>query len=222
MTGQTLLDTMEILFPELQLQPGEAGVSQGLLALNIAQDAFETLLAHEPEIMGSGVTTVVTVANTETTAYPAGLLRVDKLYYQDASGKAIYQLDRIHRAGEQVWPYVWPMNTLSNLTSGKPLQYYTNGTLIYWAPVPDQVYTIRVHGFLAKADITVSGTFLYPDMCMLPLATMAVRIIKTGLEDGPGDISSLAGAVLDPVLAQMRNFNRDGGSPYRYRYHHST
>jgi hypothetical protein len=57
MTGQTLLDTMELLNQELQLQSGEADVVRGLLALNIAQDHFEASAAKRPNIFGSSDST---------------------------------------------------------------------------------------------------------------------------------------------------------------------
>ena len=42
-TGQTVLDLMEVLAPELQLQSAEADVVKGLIVLNRAQSAFEML-----------------------------------------------------------------------------------------------------------------------------------------------------------------------------------
>ena len=77
-SGQDLLDLMELLNQELQLQTGEENVARGLVALNAAQDAFEGLAALRPKILGSRTGTVTTAANTETTAFPSGLLRVDR------------------------------------------------------------------------------------------------------------------------------------------------
>ena len=64
-TGQTLLDLMEVMDRGLQLQSGETGVTQGLLALNAAQDHFESYLSLEPNVMGSSIGTVTTTAVVE-------------------------------------------------------------------------------------------------------------------------------------------------------------
>ena len=78
-TGQTLLDLMEVLDRGLQLQSGQTGVTMGLRAANAAQDYLESLLALQPNNYGSTVGTVTTTADTETTAFPTGLLRLDRL-----------------------------------------------------------------------------------------------------------------------------------------------
>ncbi len=76
MTGQDLLDRMELLNQELQLQSGEVDVTRGLLALNVAQDYFEVLAAGRKNIAGGGtpVSTVSTAAGVESTNYPSGVL----------------------------------------------------------------------------------------------------------------------------------------------------
>ncbi len=43
---------MELVNQELQLQAGEENVTKGLLALNVAQDYFESLAAQRPQILG--------------------------------------------------------------------------------------------------------------------------------------------------------------------------
>ena len=71
-TGQTMLDLMEALDYGLQLQSGESGVTRGLKALNAAQDHLESMLALDPNVVGSTVGTITTSADTETTAAPTG------------------------------------------------------------------------------------------------------------------------------------------------------
>ena len=58
MTGQDLLDRMELVNQELQLQSGEADVTRGLLALNVAQDYLESILALHPGMMSDTTGTV--------------------------------------------------------------------------------------------------------------------------------------------------------------------
>lgn len=223
MTGQTLLDTMELLDQELQLQSGESDVSRGLLALNIAQDHLESVLATYPGIKGDSAGTVVTVASTETTAFPTGLMRLDALYMLDSSGKPEYEMDPIGRTGGHAESRSWPINLLSPLSSpGKPDGYWTNGRLIYWDRTPDQEYTVRWYGLQAASDITAAGTFAYDDIVRLPICTFAVRLLKVGVDDAPGDIDTLAAATFEPVVSALTGFERTGASGLLYTRSHST
>lgn len=223
MTGQSLLDYMEILFPEQQNQSGEADVTRSLLALNIAQDGFEALVAQEPKMLGGAVATLTTTANQEYSTYPAGLLRLDRLQYLDpATLRPAWNLDRIHQPGDQAYPLLWPGNVISTATGGRPLKYWENGSQIYWSPVPSGVYTIRYYGFTAAADITAGGTFAYPDIAAFPIASLAARIIKTGLDDNANDIEGLSKQFLTPTIDTMKKHNRDGAVPLQYRYVHRT
>ena len=78
-TGQTILDLMEGLDASLQLQASESGVTKGLIAANAAQDYLESLLALQPNNYGSTFSTVTTTPDTESTTFPSGLLRLDRL-----------------------------------------------------------------------------------------------------------------------------------------------
>lgn len=222
-TGQTLLDTIELLKPELQLQSGEQDVTRGLVALNRAQDAFESQYAQYPGAKGSGVGTVTTSANTETTTFPSGLLRIDSLWMLDSNGRQQYELDDPSKAGSQTGASIWPWNQyLASSGTGKPVAFYTNGTNIYWNPIPDAVYTIRYYGFTAASDITASGTFAYDDIFILPLATFAVKLISIGLDDKIEDISALSDQVFSPAIDTAQGFNRTGPQRLTYRYRHDT
>ena len=100
-TGQTMLDLMEALDYGLQLQSGESGVTRGLKALNAAQDHLESMLALDPNVVGSTVGTITTSADTETTAAPTGLLRLDRLQYIDPStSRPAWDLDRVGPVGD--------------------------------------------------------------------------------------------------------------------------
>lgn len=224
-TGQDLLNQMEMLFPEAQLQPGEVGVTQGLLALNAAQYYFESLLANEAEAMGDGTGNIVTATNTETTAYPTGVLRIDRLQMLDSvTLKPVYDLDPIRRTGGHVSSGMWPYGVVLSTQqgSGRPGAYYTNARLIYWAPQPDAIYTIRWYGLQAASDITASGTFAYDDRAMLPMATFAVRLVRTGLDDPVENYMALAQDIFTPTIKMMSNFKREEAAGYNYRYNHST
>lgn len=221
MTGQTLLNVMELLNQELQLQTGEADQTRGLLALNVAQDYFESLAAQKKGILGSGVGTVTTSANTETTTYPTGLLRVDRLQLLNSSSKVEAELTKLKRVGGHALNLTWPLNLLTSTSPGKPYAYWTNGSLIYWAPLPDTTYTIRWYGFQAAPDITAAGTFAYPDIVSFPLASFAVKLFKSGLDDPIQDISQIAFESFKSTLDALTNFDRDGASGLEYTRVHT-
>lgn len=221
-TGQSILDLMEVVNQELQLQSGEDDVTKGLVALNAAQDAFEGLAALRPNIFGSDTDTVTTSANTETTTFPTGFLRIDKVQLLDTSSRPVYDLAPVRQVGGHSWSRYWPLSLSSSATTGKPRSYYTNGRNIYWSPLPDATHTLRVYGFKHQTTITAAGTFLYPDVVMLPMAAFAARLFKIGLDDPDDQLSALASEIYTPVLAQLGNFVRDGASGFEYTRQHTT
>lgn len=221
--GQVLLDGMELLHPELQLQAGEADVTRGLFALNRAQDAFEALLAQYPNMLGSASGTVTTAAATETTTFPSGVLRIDSLWYIDAStSRPAYRLGDLTESGGHSVTNTWPYTLISTTTGGKPRAYWTNGTNIYWAPLPDATYTVRYYGLAVKSDIAAAGTFAYPDICILPFATFAAKLVRIGLDDPTAGLDALARETFGPVLKTLGNFQRTGGAAFRYTTVHNT
>jgi len=217
MTGQDLLNLMEMLDNELQLQVGEADVVRGLRALNASQDYMESLIAQKPGFLGDGLGTVTTTGAQDYTVYPAGLLRLDLLQRQTDSGWT--DLDSLDNPISEVyhdWLY------LPSGADGAPEAYWTNGTNIYWTPTPDITYTIRWFGMMRKSDLTTGSTFGYDDLLSLPLAAFAVRLLKQGIEDQVNDIYTLARETFDPALAALAGFRREQAPGKRYRYHHTT
>ena len=222
-TGQNLLNMMETLDLELQLQSGEADVVRGLTALNAAQDYFEVLAAQEKDFLGGSIGTVVTAASTESTTFPSTLLRVDRLQYIDPGDSLpAWDLIPIKRTGGHSWNLYWPINLTSTATSGRPKAYWTNGRNIYWDPLPDAVHTVRWYGFIHQTDITAAGTFLYDDALILPAATFAVKVLRTGVDDPTTDYDNLANALFPPIISALGGFNRDGADGYAYRHGHET
>lgn len=220
MTGQSLLDRMELLNQELQLQSGEADVTRGLLALNVAQDYFESLLALRKGLGGTPVGTVSTTINTETTAFPTGCLRIDRLQLLDSNSKPKRELVRLHRTGGHALNSVWPLD-ISTLVTGEPRAYWTNGTSIYWSPTPSGTFVVRWYGFAGISDITASGTFSYPDIVALPLASFATRLLKGGVDDAANDVAGLAQELFKTTLDTLSRYNRDGASPLEYTQVHT-
>ena len=222
-TGQSLLDLMAVVNQELQTASGEADVVRSLLALNAAQDWFETLLAREPKLFGDTIGTVTTTVATERTAFPTDVRRVDALWFIDpTTSLPLYQLDRVDRTGGHAWKRHWPWNVISNTVQGRPTQYWTDGNFIYWSPMPSGTHTIRWYGFQKAADITAVGTFAYPDEAMFPLATFAARIMAAGVGDESLDLQSLAGTTFAPLIEELSKFQRERGSDFQYRYVHDA
>jgi hypothetical protein len=212
-TGQTLLDTMELLNQELQLQSGESDVTRGLVALNRAQDYFESMAATR-RILGS--------SGQEYTTFPSGVLRIDRLQILNSSNQPEIELTKLNRVGGHAVTREWPLNLLTSSTSGKPSAYWTNGTNIYWTPTPDGVYTVRWYGFQVASDISAGGTFAYPDIVILPIASFATQLMKMGVDDPAQDASGLATASFKAVLDSLSAFNRDGAVGFEYTMVHDT
>ena len=222
-TGQTLLDWVEILHPELNLQSGEEDVVKGLLALNAAQDLFENHAAQYAEFLGSKTGTVATSASTETTTYPSGVLRVDKLQFIDPdTSRPSWTLDKHERVGGHAGYGYWPYSLTSSSTTGVPRAYWTNGTNIYWDPLPDGTHTIRWYGFQRLSDITAGGTFGYDDSVIVPLAVVAAKMLRIGLDDDVSQYTELATDTFNPVLDILSNFQRDTPKSLIYRHRHDT
>ena len=222
-TGQSLLDLMEVLDRGLQLQSGETGVTFGLRALNASQDHLESLLALQPNVMGSTIGTVTTAASTEATTFPTGLLRIDRLQYIDAdTSRPVWDLERVGPVGDHYASGgVYPSLQFDSTTSGRPVRYWTNGSNIYWDPLPDATHTVRYYGMKAASDITAGGTFAYPDIVMLPIVQFAVRMLRIGKDDEAGPVIDLGNQIFGPVIQTLARFNRDRAPGYDYRYTHT-
>lgn len=221
MTGQDLLDAMEVLNQELQLQTSEADQSRGLTALNMAQDYFESLAAQEGEILGDTTADITTTANTETTTFPTGFLRIDRIQFIDpATSRPSYDLDNLSEVGSHVGSRAWP--GVSSTLTGRPEAYYTNGRNIYWSPLPSATHTLRVYGFKIADAITSGGTFSYADELRLPFAAFAVRLMRIGVGDDVQDVAAIAKETFGSALGSMTAVNRDGATGLVYTRNHST
>ncbi len=222
-TGQTILDLMEVLDRGLQLQSGQTGVTIGLRAVNAAQDYFESLLALQPNNHGSNVGTVTTTASTETTAFPTGLLRVDRLQYiNPGTSRPAWDLEWVGYTGDQYGaPITYPSIQFDATTTGKPVRYWTNGRLIYWDPLPDATHTVRYYGMVAADDITAAGTFAYPDVAINAVAEYATKLLKVGKDDDAQPISVVGAEIFNPCIELLGRFNRDRAPGYDYRYDHT-
>jgi hypothetical protein len=211
---------MQVLDNELLLQPAEADVVRGLLALNMAQDLFESAIATKPNLFGDTIGTVAITSGSESTAYPATLLRLDKLWMIDpATSRPIYYLSRLDRAGGQGGYLRWPLSL--SVGGGRVRAYWEDGRNIYWAPFPSQSDTVRWYGFTPATDITAGGTFLYPDIAMMPIAAFAVKLMRAGVGDDAVDLDSAVGA-FTPVVETLSRHNRDQAPGFNYTRFHTS
>ena len=221
-TGQTLLDTMEMLNQELQLQSGEADVTRALIALNRSQDYLEALASTAGKSLQTE-TTITQTAGVEYTARPSGLLRIDRLQLLDANGRGVYSLLPDKRTGGQVDNLRWPVAASTAPSgTGKPLKYAYDEDYFYWAPLPDTTNSIRVWGLIQAADITANGTFAYKDPLILPVAAFAVRLLKAGVDDTITDVAGIAQETFGPILRALSAANRDAAGGFEYTVSHSA
>lgn len=215
---------MEVLDQELQLQTSEADQARGLIALNMAQDYFESVVSQYAQVLGDQTANITTTAGTETTTFPTGFLRLDRIQYLDPSTNfPAWDLINVKRVGGHVWGRFWPSNVLTSTSDGVPRGYYTNGRNIYWSPIPDlSTYTFRAYGFKSADDITASGTFSYVDSVSLPLVSFATRLMKLGVDDDPQAVSALANQAFNDVVHSLTSINRDGAAPFSYTRVHDA
>jgi hypothetical protein len=223
-TGQTILSLMEALDRGLQLQSGQSGVAVALRAVNAAQDYFESLLALQPNSFLSSTGTVTTTADTETTAFPSGLIRLDRLQYLDATtSRPAWDLEWVGYIGDQSGgPMAYPSVGFDSTSTGKPKRYSTNGRNIYWDPLPNATHSVRYYGLVAADDITAESTFAYPDVAMNAVADYAVRLLRIGKDDDAQPIAVAGMEIFQPCIELLGRYNRDRAPGYDYRYYHST
>jgi len=222
-TGQTMLNAMELFDRGTQGQSGETSVTMALRALNAGQDHLESMLALQPNSLGSTAATVTTTANTEATDFPSGLIRIDRLQFIDPNtSRPAWDLERVGPIGGHYDSgSEYPTIQFDASTSGRPRRYSTNGTSIYWSPLPDATHTVRYYGLKAADDITASGTFAYTDMAAIAVAQFAAEIFKIGKDDEVVSIVQVGMKIFGPVIQGMARFNRDRPPGYEYRYGHT-
>lgn len=223
MTAATLLSRMQVMMNELQIASGGDDESRALTALDMAQDYLESVAAAMPRI-GQTTTTVATVANTETTALPTGMLRLDSLWYIDSSTNLpAWEVLAIDDAGGHRPSAPWPISLGLATTTGAPRRFAYDSAYFYWLPKPDAAYTLRVYGLFPRTDITTRAiTFGWPDDLSTPVAAFACRLLKMGIDDPTQDAQALAEEAFTPALRRMRNMVRQMPTGRAYTRTHFT
>lgn len=230
MTIATILSKMQVIDNELDISNGGADETRSLAALDMAQDAFEAMLANQPDTLGTVGTTITTTANTEATIWPTSLLRLDSLYLLNTDvtpNVPQYQIEIIQDVGGQAasWPFPWLSAIIGYVPQGygPPRAAYANRAQFLWAPIPDQVYSLRPYGLFAKTDIsTRSQTFEYPDLVANALASYAVRLMQIGIDDPSDTVQALGDEQFGQVLKALRRPVRQRPQSRQYEYWHTT
>jgi len=210
-TIQACFDVAEVLNRELALQTSEADVTNGLRAYNMAKRHFETQVAKKKHVLEDAIGTVTTAASTESTAFPTGVLRIDRLQFIDAgTSRPAWDLIPIHRTGGHIHGQ-WPPILSSSSSTGKPRYYYTNGSNIYWSPLPDGTNTVRYYGFaVAAAATAATDTFPYPDIVIDPIGAFIAEVFNIGVDDANAELQLMSARLFSPVIEALSNFQRDG------------
>lgn len=221
-TAADLLTVMEALDNELRAQSGEADEARALTALTVSQYLFEDVAAKHRGILGTHGTVTAT-ANTETTAFPAELIRLDSLW-MIADSLPSYELDPIYDTGGHRPNGSGPLSLLSGGAGPGPTGYFTNASTIFWRPIPDVNYTIRWYGLQRAAPFTTRAvTFAYTASVQLPLASFAVKLLSLSVGDDASELDSLAQQAFSPTIAMLkRQVRRMKGMGRVYRHTHST
>lgn len=227
MTIAAILAMMQVLDNELDIGVGGADETRALAALNMAQDVFESILANQPDTLGVAGTTLSTTASQEYTTWPSTLLRLDSLWLLNTSvtpNVPQYQVDIIQDVGGQAAGITFPgISGFAPQGFGSPLQAYTNRANFYWAPIPDQVYSLRPYGLYSKTDITSrSATFEYPDQVAAPMAAYADTLMTIGIGDPSETIAQLGDEMYGPVLKMLRRPVRQRPQSRQYSQVHTT
>lgn len=229
MTIAAILAKMQVLDNELDIAVGGADETRAIAALDMAQDVFESIVANHPDTLGK-ISTITTTANTETTAWPTNLLRLDNLYMMNTQvtpNQPQWEIEIIQDVGGQAMaaPYPWLSGIVGFASSGSgaPTKAYTNRQYLFWAPIPDQAYTLRAYGFSSETDITTrSQTFAYPDLVSVPMAAYATRLMEMGIDDPSQELKDLADEIYGPVLNMLRQPTRQRPQSRAYSRIHTT
>lgn len=225
MTIATILTKMQVVDNELDISSGGADETRAISALDMAQDAFESIVANHPDTLGK-ISTISTTADQEYTTWPSTLLRLDSLFKMNTGvtpNRPQWKIEIIQDVGGQVqsgWPY---SDGYAPTDTGAPHRAYTNRQYFFWDVVPDAIYTLRAYGFSSETDLTIrTQTFAYPDYVSTPMAVFATRLMEMGIDDPSAELKDLADELYGPVLNSLRQPTRQRPQARQYSRVHTT
>jgi hypothetical protein len=223
MTASDLLGLMKLVNNELETDAADPDEARGLASLNACQDLLDAVCAARPRVL-STVGEITTTASVEFTTFPAGVMRLDGLQPLSAvagvpTGAVIESTDDVggHRPGGP-----WPLLIAAG-SPGRPDSFFSDGRRIYWGTMPDAVYAFRWYGFLKGTNfLNRNTTFDYPDHFAMPIATLATKVLKIGLDDSIDNLFGLAQEHFAPALKAQRSIIRVRPMSRMYRRPHDT
>ena len=229
MTISSIMSKMQVVDNELDVSVGGADETRCISALDMAQDAFESILANQPDTLGT-ISTILTTANQEYTTWPTALMRLDTLWYMNTSvtpNQPAWEIEIIQDVGGQAqggnWPWFGAGSGYAPNGFGQPAKAYTNRQYLFWTPIPDAIYTLRAYGLSEAADITARGeTFAYPNAVANPLAVYATRLMEMGIDDPSDELKALADEMFAPVINMLRQPTRQRPQSRQYSRVHTT
>lgn len=196
---------------------GTSGVPQtrAVRALNRAQDLLESFIAMEPDLLASVDDTVSQTVGQEYSSTPSRTLRIDSLWFLDASDSLPrYEIQPVRNPGGHRMQRPIPIFDVSADATGRPEGYWwaRGSDRVYWDRQPDTTNSIRFIGFFGAADMTISpdSTFAYDDSLILPVAQVASEIFRFRRRDDWREVRQYAMATFQPVVSSMKRAWRHG------------
>lgn len=203
MTAADLLARLNVLDNELSIDTGAADESRALLALDLAQDYYETAAAIQGRLVNT-VATLVMTPSSSSSSWPSGMLRIDSVLYSDGSGEVEYR----DQTGAHLRPpsSPWPLISGSLAQAGKPYEFWdVPDAALYWIPTPDAAYTVSVIGYRAQSSLTTRDVvFGHSDVVAGPLCAFALRLMELGVDDPSEEYQTLADAWFLPLIKMQR------------------
>lgn len=223
-TVADILTFMGVMDNELDVAASGADEARAIQAINMAQHQFEAIASEYPKVGQTAATTVATIANTEQTAFPSTLLRLDAIWYLDpTTSLPVWKLKRITEVGGHVPSLPYPLNLALAVGTGAPSGYYANMADFFWLPLPDGVSTLRIYGLFEAAEYTArANTFTYPARLKGPFAEFATQLLSRALGDTDNAVETLASAIFRPVCIRLKKFDRSEPVPRTYSSVHTT
>lgn len=226
MTIQDIFNRMMLYDNQLSLLAGGDDVTRGIWAINLVTDWFEARAVRRSDVLQTDET-FDTTANTEKTAWPSRLMRLDSLWRLDSDGYQVCELDPIDKSGghQEGTKFPFQFVTGSSRSLGPPEAYRGRGQggQFYWQPRPDAVYTMRAYGLWAVADYTAAAnTFAHPDSVALVLAPFATKVFRIGLDRELLGVHQASESAFDAVLDALDGQGENQTAGYNYSEPHDT
>jgi hypothetical protein len=218
--GTNLLQVMDDLDDQFSATDH---ASIGYRLLNNALSLIDSAIAKRSKVEQTDAT-ISTAKDTEKTARPATLRRIDKVVMEDTNGRPWYEMEAEHgftglRNMNHSRALEWVVSSVTG--TGRPYKYYVDSSDFYWGPYdPNAVYTVRILGYYTTTAITASGTFGLSDDYLVPIALMALVLFRTGVEDPTEEHTILMLSHLTPLLDSLEHFWQHGGRRPNYADQH--